>query len=119
MNQNNHKFIKFSVVMLIINLLIVLVTCIIRKDLSLVSYLHYTFYVGLVNVILGFLVKLGSRENKAFNEVLNHSLTYRKTSEELFKENIINTNKSTYCMLIFEAIGIILVISSSVISKII
>lgn len=77
------------------------------------------FYIGLINVILGFLVKLGSRETKASNEMLNYFLTYKKTSEELFSENIKDTNKSTYFILIFEIIGIFLVITSNVMSKII
>ena len=119
MNESNHKFIKICVGMLIFNLLLILVICIIRKDLNLEAYFHYTFYVGLINVILGFLVKLGSRETKAYNVIINYSLAYRKTSEEVINENIKDTNKGTYFMLIFEIIGIYLVIISNVISKII
>jgi hypothetical protein len=119
MNENGHKFTSLSLGMLLLNLLIILVICLISKDLSIIAYFHYMFYVGLINVILGFLVKLGNRETKASNEMLNYFLTYRKTSEELFNENIKDTNKSTYFMLILEVIGISLVITSNVISKII
>lgn len=119
MNKINHKFIKICVGMLIFNLLLILVICIIRKDLNLVTYFYYMFYVGLINVILGFLVKLGNRETKAANEMLNYFLTYRKTSEELFNENIKDTNKGTCCMITFEVMGILFVVTSNVMSKII
>lgn len=119
MNKNNHKFIILSLGMLLLNLILILVICLVKKDLSIMACFHYMFYVGLINVILGFLVKLGSRETKASNEMLNYFLTYKKTSEELFKENIKDKNKSTYFMLILEVIGISLVITSNVISKII
>lgn len=119
MNENNHKFISLSLGILLLNLLLILLTCLIRKDLSIMTYFHYMFYVGLINVILGFLVKLGSRETKASNEMLNYFLTYKKTSEELFNENIKDKNKSTYFMLILEVIGISLVITSNIIPKII
>lgn len=116
MNQNNHKLIRISIGLLILNLLIILLICILRKNLNLVSYFHYGFYVGVINVILGFLVKLGNRDTKASNEVLNHSLTYKKTAEELFKENIKSANQSTSFMLTFEIVGLALVIVSSIIS---
>jgi hypothetical protein len=119
MHEDKYKFIKISVGILIFNLLLILAICIIREDLNLVAYFHYMFYVGLINVILGFLVKVGSRETKAYNVIINYSLPYRKTSEEVITENIKDANKSTYFMLIFEIIGMSLVIISNVISKII
>lgn len=104
-------------ILLLINFILIFLICLIKGQLSITSYIIGMFYAAIANIVIGALALYGSFQSRGTNQLINAHLYYKKTSDEMFKEEMRNRYKAVSFTTVLVVTGLIILMIYMVLKR--